>query len=256
VQWLNIQITDLHSEQFLGSDPTDRATWLALLGYCASQENGGTIDGACSWSDRMCQQVLGVTKDELDSPTQLWTFTDDCVTVWAYPVDQEAAVQAKRDGGKLGGLRRARNLKPKPQAEPVAMLKAKPQGELEGMLEANLQRKGKEGKGKKGKDVASAYPVDFEEFWKAYPKKKGKGAALKAWKMRSGLRPIQTELMKTVRALAASTDWTKDGGKWVPNPATWLNADGWCDEIMPTTASTTTPDTLVTSTDPNDWKME
>jgi len=173
VQWLNIQITDLHSEQFLGSDPTDRATWLALLGYCASQENGGTIDNACSWSDRMCQQVLGVTKDELDHPTQLWTRENDCVTVWAYPVDQERVLQAKREGGKAGGIKSgaARKPKPEPKAKPAAKDEGVLEGVLEGILEGVPEGKGKERKGKKGKhgefENVTLKQVEFDKITEA-----------------------------------------------------------------------------------------
>jgi len=28
-----------------------------------------------------------------------------------------------------------------------------------------------------------------------------------------------------------SPEWTKDNGKYIPYPATWLNAKGWEDEL-------------------------
>jgi hypothetical protein len=28
-----------------------------------------------------------------------------------------------------------------------------------------------------------------------------------------------------------SADWTRDGGQFVPYPASWLNAGGWQDDI-------------------------
>jgi hypothetical protein len=30
-----------------------------------------------------------------------------------------------------------------------------------------------------------------------------------------------------------SEDWTKEGGQYIPYPATWLNAKGWEDEYSP-----------------------
>jgi len=88
-----------------------------------------------------------------------------------------------------------------------------------------------EGRKEEKEAGASVYPSDFEEFWQAYPKKKGKGAALKAWKATKSIRPETFKLVLVVGKLSESHDWTKDGGKWVPNPATWLNAHGWADEL-------------------------
>jgi len=72
---------------------------------------------------------------------------------------------------------------------------------------------------------------DFEIFWKAYPRKKNKGAALKAWrKLKKSLPPLE-KLIAIIEEQKKSTDWTKDAGQFIPYPATWLNASGWEDEI-------------------------
>ena len=75
----------------------------------------------------------------------------------------------------------------------------------------------------------------FAAFWQAYPKKRNKGDAEKAWK---ALKP-NTELVSAIHsglaASKASRDWTKEGGKYVPYPASWLRAKGWEDELETTT---------------------
>lgn len=72
----------------------------------------------------------------------------------------------------------------------------------------------------------------FATFWCAYPKKVGKGAAEKAWKQ---LKPdLQTVLQAIERALPTE-QWRKNGGQFIPNPATWLNQRRWEDEL-PTSA--------------------
>lgn len=78
----------------------------------------------------------------------------------------------------------------------------------------------------KGADV----PVWFSSFWQEYPNRVGKGAALKAWQK---LNPDEA----TVEAIFAALKWqrhqdawTKDGGKFIPHPSTWLNARRWEDE--------------------------
>lgn len=68
----------------------------------------------------------------------------------------------------------------------------------------------------------------FEEFWKEYPKKKGKLAAQRAWPKTKGVA-----LSAILSALSEAKDcrqWRKDNGQFIPNPASWLNAGGWMDE--------------------------
>lgn len=70
----------------------------------------------------------------------------------------------------------------------------------------------------------------FELFWKAYPKKKSKGVAEKAF-LKVG---VGIEVLLEAIELAKKTDgWKKDGGIYIPYPASWLNAKGWEDEVLP-----------------------
>ena len=70
----------------------------------------------------------------------------------------------------------------------------------------------------------------FAMFWEAYPKKRAKNAAFKSWgKINPDDQLLQTILTKVGQA-RASPDWQKDGGQFIPHPATWLNAGGWLDE--------------------------
>ena len=73
--------------------------------------------------------------------------------------------------------------------------------------------------------------ADFDAFWALYPKKKSKGEAKKAWAQLEPSREIISAIMAKLPLLAASHDWTKEGGQYVPNPATWLRAEGWEDEV-------------------------
>ena len=74
------------------------------------------------------------------------------------------------------------------------------------------------------------YSADFETFWKKYPKKKSKGQAEKAWKNMKPDTVLVQEIMSGLEKAIASYDWKKEGGKFIPYPATWLNAKGWLDE--------------------------
>lgn len=70
----------------------------------------------------------------------------------------------------------------------------------------------------------------FDVFWKAYPKKTGKGAAEAAWKkIKSPSSTIQ-EILKALEWQRSSLDWTKENGQYIPNPSTYLNQKRWLDE--------------------------
>ncbi len=71
----------------------------------------------------------------------------------------------------------------------------------------------------------------FDIFWSAYPKKKSKGDAEKAWlKIRPNEDLLKKILLK-IEIFKQAEQWQKDGGKYIPHPATWLNAKGWEDEL-------------------------
>lgn len=96
MKWLNLEIATLHSETYIGEDPVGRATWLALLTYCAEQENGGFLAGCAEWKDRKWQQVMGVTLEEVRRPSGLWAWEGGGLRVWKYPVEKEREVAQKR----------------------------------------------------------------------------------------------------------------------------------------------------------------
>lgn len=93
---------------------------------------------------------------------------------------------------------------------------------------------------KRVKDLrASGTEVDaaFEQFWKLYPKKKGRKDALKAWSKLNPDADLQAVMIAALANHCASRDWTKDGGQFIPNPATWLNGERWHDVLQPACAT-------------------
>lgn len=70
----------------------------------------------------------------------------------------------------------------------------------------------------------------FERFWSAYPNKKAKEKARRAW---NRLRPDMALCRRMAAALELdkqSVAWQKDDGRYIPHPATWLNGRRWEDE--------------------------
>jgi hypothetical protein len=78
------------------------------------------------------------------------------------------------------------------------------------------------------KESLSERGKDFEAFWAAYPNKVGKAAALKSYKTAARKTDLAT-MLAAIEAQRRGEKWTRDGGRFIPNPATWLNQERWED---------------------------
>lgn len=77
---------------------------------------------------------------------------------------------------------------------------------------------------------ANAALSDFELFWECYPKKKAKLDALKAWKQTENVRPEIEKILAALNEQCESSDWVRDGGQYIPYPASWLRGGHWDNE--------------------------
>ena len=69
--------------------------------------------------------------------------------------------------------------------------------------------------------TASIYPDEFEEFWRAYPKRTGKKAALRRW--REAVKTTEPALIAAKAAeYARSVAGTEK--RYIKNPEGWLSA--------------------------------
>tara|TARA_R110000868_G_scaffold101793_1_gene280392 strand:+ start:417 stop:1247 length:831 start_codon:yes stop_codon:yes gene_type:complete len=71
-------------------------------------------------------------------------------------------------------------------------------------------------------------PEGFGFFWEKYPKKVGKPAALKAFKT-AKLNGDLSAVLADIDRRMVGEDWRKEGGQYVPHPATYLNQRRWED---------------------------
>jgi len=76
----------------------------------------------------------------------------------------------------------------------------------------------------------SETPDGFDAFWSAYPHKVGKQAAHKAWDKLSPSKALTATILQAVERQKSFSQWTRDGGRYIPNPSTWLNQGRWEDE--------------------------
>ena len=83
----------------------------------------------------------------------------------------------------------------------------------------------------------SAQERRFAEFWTAYPKKVGKKAAQKAWEKAKPDAELFEKIMQAVATAKTSEQWLREGGRFIPNPSTWINQGRWDDEPLPPAGS-------------------
>lgn len=79
------------------------------------------------------------------------------------------------------------------------------------------------------------YPEDFERFYRAFPKKRNKPGAYRAWRKaeKDGVLPPVGALLEALEGHKQSREWTKEGGEYIPYPASWINGQRWNDELTP-----------------------
>lgn len=75
------------------------------------------------------------------------------------------------------------------------------------------------------------YTDEFEQLWKEYPRKDGKGNAYRVYLtlLDSGQLPEHEDFRQRIISRRYEPDWEKDNGQYVPHMATWLNGRGWED---------------------------
>jgi len=80
----------------------------------------------------------------------------------------------------------------------------------------------------------NGYDINFERWWKHYPKKVGKDAAYRSWKKATN-KASNSKLIESIKEQIEKKHFQgKDGSDYVPNPATWLNQGRYQDEIEET----------------------
>lgn len=135
-----------------------------------------------------------------------------------------AAYNTKVANGNMGG--RPSNEKPKETENNLT----KP-NETEDNLNLKNKNKKKNEDIRVSKETQNAHAKAFETFWAAYPRHTGKQNAQKAFDKLKPNDDLLEIMLSSINAWKLSDQWTKDGGQYIPHPATWLNGRRWEDEL-------------------------
>jgi hypothetical protein len=72
-------------------------------------------------------------------------------------------------------------------------------------------------------------PVGFDEFYKDYPRKVGKAAAVKAFKAAKAQAVLKV-ILGDIQRRITSGEWSTEKIQFIPHPSTYLNGRRWEDE--------------------------
>lgn len=150
----------------------------------------------------------------------------------------------KRKAGHLGGVKSGRSRREAKENISEIELKqsfdsasskteAKRSSSISSSSSSSISKEREENILRKPKDLRGE---EFKEFWLAYPRKAGKKEALRAWEKAKDLPSLEV-ILAALEQQRQSEQWTKDGGKFIPYPETWLNKGRWLDQPMPPSAS-------------------
>ena len=93
------------------------------------------------------------------------------------------------------------------------------------------KEKEKEKENKKQKTKKEDDNGAFDVFWNAYPRHTNKKAAQTVFMRINPDADLLNIMLQSLAAWSKSPQWTKDGGQFIPHPATWLNGRRWEDEL-------------------------
>lgn len=81
------------------------------------------------------------------------------------------------------------------------------------------------------------YHRDFEEFWKLYPRREGKGAAYKVWQRLNATQKERARVALNAQLHTLSAKARDPRGNFCPHPATWINQGRFDDGLPDETGS-------------------
>lgn len=188
------------------------AVYLHMMTCASNATERGRLQG---WCDEDIATALDIETDDVEAircAMEDRVLDGDYLTGWQkrQPVredDSAARSKAWREAQKQDAEQ--------PKTQPNATERIQPLDKI---------REDKTIKTKPKRDASA-----FARFWEAYPKKLGKGKAERAFEKIDVA--LLDSILQSIAAHCKSDQWIKDGGQYIPYPATWLNEKRWEDTL-------------------------
>jgi len=231
MNWLNINTKDMKHPLMVRSDAVQRGAWLSMVCYCTELETDGIIIGARLWTDREWMHSTGLLASEVGD-SSLWKWIGDDLHLELYPHDIQTSVISRREGGRKGGQAtseaKSAAAKVNGNAEKAKLKPSLSQGEakLKPTKRKEMERKEKESKDTLSYQsaIADEREREWEKVWSAFPKKIDE---IKAKKLFLDHTVSAQKIIDSLTDWSATDEWTRDNGRWIPLPTTWLGRAGW-----------------------------
>ena len=81
----------------------------------------------------------------------------------------------------------------------------------------------------KGKTLSPEQLARFERWYSEWPRKVNRAKAEEKWAEIDPDDELTEVMVAKTQEWASSPEWTKDGGQYIPHPATWLHNKRWTD---------------------------
>jgi uncharacterized protein YdaU (DUF1376 family) len=228
--WMPLYIGDYLADTMHLTTEQHGAYLLLIMGYW---RNGGPVSSSDSRLAAMCR-LSGDAWSNAKAVLEDFFDTESLPGHWVHGrVDAEMQSAGKNKEkrvvrAKIAAAARWGNAQSNAQSNAQEMLEICPSpspSPIRSKAKSPLPPKGGGGNG-------------FDLFWKMYPAKKGKPPAQRAWAKAAKSPEIIQQIMQGLANHLTCRQWTKDGGEFIPNPASWLNQERWNDEVSHGPANT------------------
>lgn len=163
MEYINIPLYVIRSNEYIGADPTQRATWLSLVAWSCDQENMGRIAGARTWGDRRWMQSCGVMASEVAESCGLFRWDGDDLVISFYPADAQREIERKREIARANGRKGGRKPTSEPMPETNVGSNVGNQPRIANEAPSESEKKGKEKKGNIGEETTTVDDTPEEE---------------------------------------------------------------------------------------------
>lgn len=232
MSWIRIDDNCTQHPKFVRAGGQAGWLWLAGQGYCARLRTDGRIPKAAAH----ILQPGGTRLAAVLVREGIWHDQGDHYEVHDYLEFQPSRAQLEeRDRQRTARVRAWRERKgvahgdatvtpshAQPKRVPRRDCNAPPEPEPEPQEPKNTPSRAARARGVRDER--------FERFWAAYPRRKGKDAARKAWAKRKPDDDLVMVMLSSIEAQQASDQWQRG---FIPYPATWLNEGRWQDDVDP-----------------------